>query len=314
MKIPAFQFYPGDWMKDPALRACSLAARGLWIDLLCLMWESPRRGYLVSASLRPYSVEQVARMAGCSPDEADGLYAELIDSGVASLTRSQILYNRRMAREELTRSRDRLRKGEQRKTSQDENSTHPCGGTGQDPRTSHESQIRKSRKSYTHQRNCPTVVPPDVTGLSGPSSSSSSSSKEEEELEKHTENSGGFTERAVCESPRGNPGDLFATWIGVFLAAGVKLSDRDRDKAARGTGNVPGFFSFDAAEQQRIVEYAIEKAKGTSARFMGFPVNMLDRREWARDGPGRVLPAPPTTKTGIAIRKASEEFIAENGG
>lgn len=118
----------------------------------------------------------------------------------------------------------------------------------------------------------------------------------------------------MCESPRGNPGDLFATWIGVFLAAGVKLSDRDRDKAARGTGNVPGFFSFDAAEQQRIVEYAIEKAKGTSARFMGFPVNMLDRREWARDGPGRVLPAPPTTKTGIAIRKASEEFIAENGG
>jgi hypothetical protein len=45
MKLPSFQFYPGDWMKDPALRSVSLEARGLWIDMLCLLFESGRRGY-----------------------------------------------------------------------------------------------------------------------------------------------------------------------------------------------------------------------------------------------------------------------------
>ncbi len=44
MKLPSFQFYPGDWMKDPALRSVSLEARGLWMDMLCLLFESVRRG------------------------------------------------------------------------------------------------------------------------------------------------------------------------------------------------------------------------------------------------------------------------------
>ncbi len=44
MKLPSFQFYPGDWMKDPSLRSVSLEARGLWMDMLCLLFESVRRG------------------------------------------------------------------------------------------------------------------------------------------------------------------------------------------------------------------------------------------------------------------------------
>jgi hypothetical protein len=30
------KFWFQDWMRDPALRGCSLAARGLWIDLLAV--------------------------------------------------------------------------------------------------------------------------------------------------------------------------------------------------------------------------------------------------------------------------------------
>lgn len=29
MKLPAFQFYPGDWRKDPNLCRCSHAAKGV---------------------------------------------------------------------------------------------------------------------------------------------------------------------------------------------------------------------------------------------------------------------------------------------
>ena len=48
-KFPAFQFYPADWAKDPNLRRCRKAEKGLWVDMLCLMHECEERGFLVSA-------------------------------------------------------------------------------------------------------------------------------------------------------------------------------------------------------------------------------------------------------------------------
>ena len=50
-------FYPGDWFKDPALRSVSLAARGLWIDMLCLMFEGDHRGYLPHATGKPVQLD-----------------------------------------------------------------------------------------------------------------------------------------------------------------------------------------------------------------------------------------------------------------
>lgn len=43
-KAPAFQFYVRDWLADPQLRMASASTRGIWIDLLCYMWEAPVRG------------------------------------------------------------------------------------------------------------------------------------------------------------------------------------------------------------------------------------------------------------------------------
>jgi hypothetical protein len=106
-KLPSFQFYPGDWMKDPALRAVSLPARGLWIDLLCLMWESPIRGVLLSDSRRPFSAEHIARMSGCSVEVAGSLIDELKSVGVCSVRKDGSILSRRMVREEEERSKTR---------------------------------------------------------------------------------------------------------------------------------------------------------------------------------------------------------------
>jgi len=102
-KLPAMMFYPGDWLKDPAIRAVSLAARGLWIDMLCLMHESPRRGYLQHVSGKPVTAEQLARMTGCSTDEVSRLLQELEDAGVFSCTEHGVIYSRRMVRDEHIR-------------------------------------------------------------------------------------------------------------------------------------------------------------------------------------------------------------------
>ncbi len=44
MKRPSFQFYPGDWRSDSALRRCTEAARGAWMDILCVLHDSNEYG------------------------------------------------------------------------------------------------------------------------------------------------------------------------------------------------------------------------------------------------------------------------------
>jgi hypothetical protein len=104
MKLPSFQFYPGDWMKDPGLRSVSLEARGLWIDMLCLLFESVRRGYLQHATSKPVTPEQLARMTGGSAEQVSRLLRELEDSGVFSRTEHGTIYSRRMIRDERKRA------------------------------------------------------------------------------------------------------------------------------------------------------------------------------------------------------------------
>lgn len=102
-KLPFLKFYPGDWMKDPALRACSYAAKGLWADMLCLMHEAPNRGFLQHASGDPISASQLARMTGGGVDEVAGLLNELQAAGVYSCSKADAIFSRRMVREEQER-------------------------------------------------------------------------------------------------------------------------------------------------------------------------------------------------------------------
>jgi hypothetical protein len=108
-KPPAFWFFTGDWMKDPALRACSPAARGVWMDMLCMMHESPHRGFLETSQGHPYSDEQIARMTGCDMALLSQIVTELFTTGVASKTDSGTIFNRRMKRDEMTRALARER-------------------------------------------------------------------------------------------------------------------------------------------------------------------------------------------------------------
>lgn len=110
-KRPSLQFYPGDWLKDPAVRFVSLAARGLWIDMLSIMFECDPKGRLsLCGKLMP--VEHLARMVGGSTDEVSRLLTELAASGVYSVTEDGIIYSRRMVRDEAEReaTKDRVRK------------------------------------------------------------------------------------------------------------------------------------------------------------------------------------------------------------
>ena len=101
--MPAIMFYTGDWLKDPAVRCCSLTARGLWIDMLCLMYESPIRGHLSLASGKPVDATKLARMVGGGVKEVEELLEELYECGVFSKSDDGIIFSRRMVQDEIVR-------------------------------------------------------------------------------------------------------------------------------------------------------------------------------------------------------------------
>ena len=107
-KLPAFMFYTGDWLKDPTLSRCSPAARGIWIDMLCLMFECEERGVLSSGS-RPWSDPEIAAAVRGDTQEVLSCLRELLDKGVAHRNESGAVYSRRLVRDEETRKKGNVR-------------------------------------------------------------------------------------------------------------------------------------------------------------------------------------------------------------
>ena len=96
---PSFQFYPKDWLADSGLRMCSAGARGLWMDMLCLMWVSPERGSLLKPNGSQVEAKELAKIVSLPEAKAKRLLSELEVNGVYSTTDSGTIYNRRMARD-----------------------------------------------------------------------------------------------------------------------------------------------------------------------------------------------------------------------
>jgi hypothetical protein len=92
------KFFWPDWRSDPKLRSCSLAARGLWMDMLCIAAEAQPTGYVLLNG-RPLSCTDLARLSGAPEDEVRSAIAELDAAGVFSRDRKGRIYSRRMVRD-----------------------------------------------------------------------------------------------------------------------------------------------------------------------------------------------------------------------
>ncbi|HXC61949.1 MAG TPA: hypothetical protein VNV63_04690, partial [Nitrospiria bacterium] len=136
-KLPAFMFYPGDWQKDPCLRRCSKAAKGVWMDMLCLLFECPVRGVFVDASGKPWSDEEIAEAIGGDIGANMGHIAELVSKGVAQRDTRGAIFSRRMVRDEQNRRSATERKRKER-------SSH----TSVTPMSVNESEIGRQSKLF----------------------------------------------------------------------------------------------------------------------------------------------------------------------
>lgn len=115
-KAPAFQFYPGDWRRDPALQMCSMSVQGIWVNLLCIMWEAPKRG-VISGGRKDF-----CKILGVTSLEFTHFLSAIKTHCFGEISEENgviTIRNRRMVREEEARkaNNDRVREFREKQSS-----------------------------------------------------------------------------------------------------------------------------------------------------------------------------------------------------
>jgi len=152
-KLAAFQFYPGDWLKDPALSICSPGARGVWMDVLCLMFESPRRGYLIT-NHQPWTLEQISEALRGHANANVLFLKELVRNGVMKQDKKRGYFSARLVQDE--RKRETWRSEKRRQAIQNKGSDS-CAHSGQVPAVLHSSSSSSSSKSNSKSSMTTTI-------------------------------------------------------------------------------------------------------------------------------------------------------------
>lgn len=101
-------FYTGDWIKCPELRVLSPDVRGLWMDMLCYMWESVERGVMAMPNGQPCTKEDVVRIIGLDSSGSTGWLDVLIENKVCEVREDGAIYSRRMVKDNLISAKRRL--------------------------------------------------------------------------------------------------------------------------------------------------------------------------------------------------------------
>jgi hypothetical protein len=105
-RAPWIKWYPADWRADPRLRMCSLAARGLWIEMLGYMHEGEPYGRFVINGRTPQPRE-IAALVGAPIKVVEKALEELRENGVFSVDDDGLAYSRRMVRDKARAEADR---------------------------------------------------------------------------------------------------------------------------------------------------------------------------------------------------------------
>lgn len=103
IKRPAFQFYPADWRKDLELQSCGIAARGLWVEMMCVMHEAEPYGHL-TLNGKAMTENQAASACRVTLRQYRELLAELQAAGVPRVNADGVIYSDRMVRDEQIRA------------------------------------------------------------------------------------------------------------------------------------------------------------------------------------------------------------------
>jgi uncharacterized protein YdaU (DUF1376 family) len=144
-KLPYLPLYVADYLLDT--QPLSTNARGIWIDVLCLMWRDGQRGVMTK------SIDDWCRTLRCS--EADFLTAivEFLHNLTCKVLKDDIkrtvrLTNRRMVRESKDRKLNRLyvQRHRSKNACKDNVSALSAVSSESDSESESESELREEKK------------------------------------------------------------------------------------------------------------------------------------------------------------------------
>lgn len=157
---PWMKFYPGDWRADPLLRQCEPISRYVWLEMIGLMHEAEPYGHLIFAG-KPMGPAKLARLIAMDTAEVESALEDLEALGVFSRDKDQIIYSRRMVRDEekYRRAAKFGKRGANAKARKEKENPPPLKGSLEDsPEGSQEGSLK------------PRVQRPDTPPLDPPSS------------------------------------------------------------------------------------------------------------------------------------------------
>ena len=77
-ELPFMKFFPSDWTGSSSMRGISWAARGVMIELVCIMWDLPQPGRLIRAG-KVLTVDDIVRLLGNDPKQTRAAFNELVE-------------------------------------------------------------------------------------------------------------------------------------------------------------------------------------------------------------------------------------------
>ncbi len=79
----------GEWLNSPRINSLSYEIRGIWLTMLCYMWESPTRGIMAHSNGKPYKKAQIQRELNVDPIALE----ILIESGLLAVDGNGAYYS-----------------------------------------------------------------------------------------------------------------------------------------------------------------------------------------------------------------------------
>lgn len=125
-KLPWIKFYPSDWQAEPTLKGCSLASKGLWLEMLGLMAHSVKHGHLCQFNApEPLATKDLALTVGAEVEEVEKCLKELEAKGVFSVCPKGTIFSRRLLKD--AKRRNQQAKAQRKKRERERVNHFPSG-------------------------------------------------------------------------------------------------------------------------------------------------------------------------------------------
>lgn len=240
VKFPAWQFYVGDWRKDPGVQSLEYEERGVLFEILLIMFESQPRGYL-TLNGKPMPSKALANLLGIGEAKCKQIVDTILDYGVLSVVEeSGILFNRRMVRDEEIR---------QQRAAAGEKGGKSRGKVQQDKQTPQQTASKPQAKEEANPKQ---KGPPSVSVSSSVSSSDHSTGLSDDHVPRSfAEWRTALVDEGFTMKSMGSPKvvTMVNTWVDAGVSVGLMREALQVADAKLGqTPDTPGYLGWIVAD------------------------------------------------------------------